>query len=54
VAVGSAQSAQAMISQQRTRAEGLLRPFCDFVFVSSLHLMSEEYCATVYRVQDGS
>jgi hypothetical protein len=53
VSVGSAQSAQAMVSQRRARAEGLFRPFCDFVFVSILHLVSEEYCPTVCRVRDG-
>jgi multidrug efflux pump subunit AcrA (membrane-fusion protein) len=30
VAVGSAQSAQAVVSQQRARAEGTFRPLCDF------------------------
>jgi hypothetical protein len=30
VAVGSAQSAQAVASQQRARAEGTFRPLCDF------------------------
>ena len=30
VAIGSAQSAQVAASQQRTRAEGTLRPLCDF------------------------
>jgi hypothetical protein len=32
VAVGSTQSAQAVASQQRARAEGTFRPLCDFVF----------------------
>jgi hypothetical protein len=54
VAVGSAQSAQAMVSQQRARAEGLFCPLCDFLFVSILHFVSEEYCLTVCRVRDGS
>jgi hypothetical protein len=31
VAVGSAQSAQAVASQQRAWAEGMFRPLCDFV-----------------------
>jgi hypothetical protein len=30
VAVGSAQSAQAVASEQRARAEGMFRPLCDF------------------------
>jgi hypothetical protein len=30
VAVGSAQSAQAIASEQRARAEGMFRPLCDF------------------------
>jgi hypothetical protein len=34
VAVGSAQSAQAMASQQRARAEGMFRPLCDFDLAS--------------------
>jgi chromosome segregation ATPase len=54
VAVGSAQSAQAMVSQHRARAEGMFSPLCDFVFVSILHLVSEEYCPTVCRVRYGS
>jgi hypothetical protein len=52
--VGSAQSAQAMASQQRTRAEGLFCPLYDFVFVSILHLVSEEYCLTFCGVRDSS
>jgi hypothetical protein len=54
VAVGSAQSAQVMASQQRAWAEGMFCPLCDFVFVSFLHLMSEEHCPAVCRVRDGS
>jgi hypothetical protein len=54
VAVGSGWSAQAMTSQQRARAEGMFRPLCGFVFVSILHLVSEEHCAAVCRVRDGS
>ena len=40
VAIGSAQSAQAVASQQRARAEGMFCPLCDFVFClhSSLHV----------------
>jgi hypothetical protein len=53
-AVGSAQSAQAEASQQRARDEGMLRPLCDFVFVSILLLSSEECRPAVCRVQDGS
>jgi hypothetical protein len=53
VAVGSAQSAQAVASQQRARAEGLFCLLCDFVFVFILLLMSEEHCSTVCRVRDG-
>jgi predicted nucleic acid-binding Zn-ribbon protein len=53
-AVGSAQSAQAKASQQRARAEGMLCPLCDFVFVSILLLASEECCPAVCRVRDGS
>jgi hypothetical protein len=34
VAIGSAQSAQAVASQQRARAEGLFRLLCDFVLAS--------------------
>jgi hypothetical protein len=44
VVVGSARSARAMASQQRARAEGMFCPLCDFVFVSILHLASEERC----------
>jgi hypothetical protein len=54
VAVGSAQSAQAIASQQRARAEGLFRPLCDFVFVFIFLLVSEEHCPAVCRVRDGS
>jgi hypothetical protein len=54
VAVGSAQSAQAMASQQRARAEGLFCPLHDFVFVSILHLVCEEHCPAICRVRDGS
>jgi chromosome segregation ATPase len=54
VAIGSAQSAQAMASQQRAQAEGLFCPLYDFVFVSILHLVSEEYCPTFCSVRDGS
>jgi DNA repair exonuclease SbcCD ATPase subunit len=53
-AVESAQSAQAEASQQRARAEGVFCPLCDFVFVSILHLVSEEFCPAVCRVRDGS
>jgi hypothetical protein len=35
---GSARSARAMASQQRSRAEGMFCPLCDFVFVSILLL----------------
>jgi hypothetical protein len=54
VAVGSAQSAQAMASQQRARAEGLFCLLCNFVFVFVLLLVSEEHCPAVCRVRDGS
>jgi chromosome segregation ATPase len=54
VAVGSAQSAQAVASQQRAQAEGMFRTLCDFVFVSILLLSSEEFCSAVCRVRDGS
>jgi uncharacterized coiled-coil DUF342 family protein len=54
VAVGSTQSAQAMASQRRVRAEGLFCLLCDFVFVFILHLVSEEYCPAVFRARDGS
>src|SRR5688572_20653247 len=54
VAIRSAQSAQAVASQQRAQVEGLFYPLYDFVFVSILHLVSEEYCPTVCRVRDGS
>jgi hypothetical protein len=54
VAVGSAQSAQAVASQQRARAEGMFCLLCDFVFVSILHLVSEEHCPAICRVRDGS
>jgi hypothetical protein len=35
MAVGSAQSTQAMASQQRARAEGMFRLLCDFGLASS-------------------
>jgi hypothetical protein len=54
VAVGSAQSAQAMASQRRARVEGLFCLLCDFVFAFILHLVSEEYCLTFFRARDGS
>jgi chromosome segregation ATPase len=54
VAVKSAQSAQAMASQQRARAEGLFCLHHDFVFVFILLLVSEEFCLAVCRVRDGS
>jgi hypothetical protein len=54
VAIGSAQSDRAVASQQRARAEGMFCPLCDFVFVSILHLVSEELCSAVCRVRDGS
>jgi hypothetical protein len=54
VAVGTVQSAQAVAAQQRARAEGMFGPLCDFVFVSILHLVSEEHCLAVCRVRDGS
>jgi hypothetical protein len=38
VAVGSAQSAQAVASQQRARAEGMFRLLCDFGLASSFSL----------------
>jgi hypothetical protein len=54
VAIGSAQSAQAMASQQRAHAEGMFCLLCDIVFVSILHLVSEEHCPAVCSVRDGS
>jgi hypothetical protein len=54
VAIGSAQSAQAVASQQRAQAEGMFRSLCDFVFVSILLLASEEFCLAACRVRDGS
>jgi hypothetical protein len=54
VAVWSAQSAQAMASQQRARAEGLFCLLCDFAFVFILHLVFEEYCPAVFRARGGS
>jgi hypothetical protein len=51
MAVGSAQSAQAMASQQRARAEGVFCLHCDFVFVFILLLVSEEFCSAVCWVQ---
>jgi hypothetical protein len=53
-ALGSAQSAQAEASWQRARVEGMPCPLCNFVFVSILHLASEESCPIIYRVRDGS
>jgi DNA repair exonuclease SbcCD ATPase subunit len=53
-ALGSAQSAQAEASRQRARAEGMPCPLCDFVFVSILHLATEESCPSICRVRDGS
>jgi uncharacterized coiled-coil DUF342 family protein len=54
VAVGSAQSAQAMASQRRARAEGIFCPLCNFVFVFILLSVSEEYCPAFFRARDGS
>jgi DNA repair exonuclease SbcCD ATPase subunit len=54
VAVRFAQSAQAVASQQRARAQGMFCPLCDFVFISILHLVSKELCSAVCRVRDGS
>jgi hypothetical protein len=54
VAVGSAQSAQAVASQERARAKGMFCPLCDFDLVSILHLVSEEFCSAICRVRDGS
>jgi hypothetical protein len=54
VAIGSAQSTQAMASQQRARVEGPFCLLCDFVFVFILLLVSEEYCPTIFRVRDSS
>jgi hypothetical protein len=54
VAVGTAQSAQAVAAQQRARAEGLFCPHRDFVFVFILLLVSEEFCPALCRVRDGS
>jgi predicted nucleic acid-binding Zn-ribbon protein len=53
-ALGSAQSAQAEASWQRFRAEGMPCPLCNFVFVSILHLASEDSCPAICRVRDGS
>ena len=50
VAIGSAQSAQAVASQQRARAEGLFCLLCDFVFVFILLIVSEEHCPAVCRI----
>jgi hypothetical protein len=38
VAVGSAQSAQAVASEQRARAKGMFWPLCDFDLHSSTHV----------------
>jgi DNA repair exonuclease SbcCD ATPase subunit len=54
VAVGTAQSAQVVASQQRARAEGMFCLLSDFVFVFILLLVSEEHCPAVCRVRDGS
>jgi hypothetical protein len=54
MAVGTAQSAQAVAAQQRARAEGLFCLHRDFVFVFILLLVSEEFCPAVCRVRDGS
>jgi chromosome segregation ATPase len=54
VAVGTAQSAQAVAAEQRARAEGLFCPHHDFVFVFILLLVSEEFCSAICRVRDGS
>jgi hypothetical protein len=49
MAVGSAQSAQAVASEQRARAEGAFRPLCDFDSASFFNS-----CLVVCRVRDGS
>ena len=54
VAVGSAQSAQAMAPRQRVWVEGLFCLHRDFVFVFILLLVSEEHCPAVFRARDGS
>jgi hypothetical protein len=53
-ALGSAQSAQVEASRQRARAEGMACPLYNFVFVSILHLASEESCPAICRVRDDS
>jgi hypothetical protein len=50
-ALGSAQLAQAEASRQRARAECMPCPLCDFVFVSILHLATEESCPAVCRIR---
>jgi hypothetical protein len=54
MAVGSAQSAQAVALQQRARAEGMFCPLCDFGLVSILHFVSKKHCLAVCRVRGGS
>jgi chromosome segregation ATPase len=54
VAVGTAQSAQAVVAQQRARAEGLFCPRRGFALVFILLFVSEEHCPTVCRVRDSS
>jgi hypothetical protein len=51
VAVGSAQSAQAVASQQRARAVGMFCLLCGFIFVFIRLLVSEEHCPTICRVR---
>jgi hypothetical protein len=53
VAVGTAQSAQAMAAQQRAWAEGLFCPCRGFALVFILLLVFEEFCLAVCRVRDG-
>jgi hypothetical protein len=43
VVVGSAQSAQAVASEQRARAEGTFRPLCDFDSVSYFNSCLKNY-----------
>jgi hypothetical protein len=54
MAVGTAQSAQAVAAQQRARAEDLFCPRRGCVFVFIILLVSEEFCPTVCKVRDGS
>jgi hypothetical protein len=54
VAVGTAQSAQAMAAQQRARAEGLFCLRRGFSLVFIILLVFEEFCPAVCRVRDGS